>query len=115
MSDALFHFEDDVGPNPNSNSNSNSNSSEPLSKSMTDSQRRLIREAFEVLGLKNAQEQFVAVEELTGVRIRSVRDLRESTARTLLHLLGSRIATANKRNTGDAWADRDEDTWIDKL
>ncbi|WP_104178389.1 hypothetical protein [Cryobacterium sp. Y50] len=108
MGDALFNFEDDA-------STTNPNASEPPPKTMTDSQRRLIRDAFELLGLKDAQEQFAVVEELTGVRIRSVRDLQESTAQIFLHFLGSRVKNASKKNTGDAWADRDEDTWIDKL
>ncbi|WP_105034125.1 hypothetical protein [Cryobacterium aureum] len=106
MGELLFDFGDGGGPDV---------VGEPLPKSMTDSQRRLIRDAFDLLGLKNAQEQFAVVEELTGVHIRSVHDLQESTARTLLHFLGSRVKNAHKKNTGDTWADRDEDTWIDKL
>ena len=105
MGEFLFDFRDDGNPEVG----------EPLPKSMTDSQRRLIRDAFDLLGLKNAQEQFAVVEELTGVRIHSVRDLQESTAQTLLHFLGNRVKNVNKQDTGDAWADRDEDTWIDKL
>ena len=74
MGDVRFHFEDDDGPNPNA-------TAELLSKSMADSQRRLIREAFELL--RNAHQQFAVGEELTGVRIGSMGDLQNSTTQPL--------------------------------
>lgn len=107
MSDELFTFEaGDDSAHP---------VSEPLPKLMTASQRAIIRDAFGKLGLATAREQFDVVEEMTGVRITAVSDLEQSAAQSLIYRLESRVKTANKKNTGNSWDDRDEDTWIDKL
>ncbi|REJ08751.1 hypothetical protein DY023_00220 [Microbacterium bovistercoris] len=82
---------------------------------MYDSQRREIRELFAALGLTTAPEQFAVVEELISVRLRAVTDLNREDARRLLSRLQSRVQTSRRASTGDSWADRDEDTWIDKL
>lgn len=82
---------------------------------MTDAVRAQLRQAFAKLGVTSAREQFGVVEELTGLRIRSVHDLTQRQAQTLLISLTRRVESAGARRTGNAWADRDEDTWIDKL
>lgn len=79
------------------------------------SQRATIRAAFAHLEILDAKTQFEVVRELTGVRITSVQQLTERDSQTLIHLLANKIATAGRVNTGNSWADRDEDTWIDKL
>ncbi|AMB59189.1 hypothetical protein [Microterricola viridarii] len=82
---------------------------------MLESQRSQIRDAFGALGLTTAREQFALVEELTGVRLNRVTDLTENAARTLMYALKGRAQNAGRSNTGDSWADREEDTWIDRL
>ncbi|WIB64037.1 hypothetical protein [Curtobacterium sp. MCBD17_040] len=82
---------------------------------MTDSQRLAIRSAFARLGISTAREQFDVVEKLTGERIAAVSDLTETAAQSLIYGLQSKVRHAGRANTGNSWADRDEDTWIDKL
>lgn len=82
---------------------------------MTDSVRGQLRLAFAKLGVATARDQFDVVAELTGLRISSVLDLTQRQAQTLLISLTRRVESAGTRRTGNAWADRDEDTWIDKL
>lgn len=82
---------------------------------MTDEQRGTIRELFGELGLRAAREQFALVEQLTGIRLSSVAELRSVQASLLIDRLRARVASARRTTTGDAWADRDEGTWIDKL
>lgn len=87
----------------------------PKVRSLSDAQRRLIRDEFASLGIVTAAEQFALVEEFTGVRISRVTDLTEADAQSLLFALSGRAQRAGHARTGDSWADRDEDTWIDKL
>lgn len=82
---------------------------------MTDSQRLAIRAAFAHLGISRAREQFDVVAELTGERITRVGDLSEGAAQSLIYALQSKVRNAGRANSGNSWADRDEDTWIDKL
>ena len=88
---------------------------EPVTKSLTSSQREALRKAFVRLGVLSAREQFAIVAELTGQRIKSVQDLQESHAQTLIHRLEEKANSIGRQNTGNAWNDREEDTWIDKL
>jgi len=82
---------------------------------MTGSQRKLIREAFALLGLTDAASQFSLVNSLLGLSIKSVADLSFQAANTLLPILASRVDSIGHPSTGNAWDDRTEDTWIDKL
>ncbi|TFC87149.1 hypothetical protein E3T24_05665 [Cryobacterium sp. TmT2-59] len=82
---------------------------------MSISQRDALKKAFEQLGVTDARGQFAIVEELTGQRIASVGDLEGPHAQTLIYKLADRIDSAGRKNTGNAWGDREEDTWIDKL
>lgn len=88
---------------------------EPASNQLSPIQRQAIRELFAQLGVTEARAQFDMVAELTGVRIASVVELDTGTANVLLQMLQGRVARSGRANTGNAWADRDEDTWIDRL
>lgn len=102
---SLFGDEDDAGA-------TTARAVEPM---MSDATRGLVRQAFARLEVTAAQEQFAVVAELTGQRITSVAELTQRQAQTLLLSLSRRIEAADTRSTGNAWADRAEDTWIDKL
>lgn len=82
---------------------------------MLDSQRSEIRSLFAQLELATAREQFALVYELIGVRLLSVTELSAADAQWLILRLRGRVATSGQSLTGDSWADREEDTWIDKL
>lgn len=82
---------------------------------MTASQRGTLREMFASLGVTTARSQFDLIEEVSGERVQSVGEVTEALARTLIPQLRHRVSTARQSNTGDAWADREEDTWIDRL
>lgn len=84
-------------------------------KPMTEAQRHVLRELFGSLGVTVAGKQFDLIEELTGQRIRSVGDMDERAAAGLIIRLRHQATAVARPNTGNAWADRDEDTWIDKL
>ena len=87
----------------------------PASIPLSATQRQAIRELFAQLGVTDARAQFDMVAELTGVRIASVVELEAGTANVLLKMLQSRAARSGRANTGNAWADREEDTWLDRL
>ena len=78
-------------------------------------QRDAIRELFAKIGVVSAREQFDIVAELTGVRIASVAELESGPASVLIQMLRGRAARSGRASTGNAWADREEDTWIDRL
>ncbi len=82
---------------------------------MTSVQRETIRDLFAKIGVTSAREQFDMVAELTGVQITSVAQLEVGGANLLIHMLRGRASRAHRVNTGNSWADRDEDTWIDRL
>lgn len=103
MNDGLFQF-DDAAPG----------SAAPTAP-MSATQREAIRRLFAELGVSDAAGQFAIVEELTGTRIRSVADLTEPTAQTLIRMLPGKLARAERPQTGNPWDDRDEPTWIDRL
>ncbi|MEW1962959.1 hypothetical protein AB0269_10930 [Microbacterium sp. NPDC077644] len=83
--------------------------------SMTDAQRGEIRGLFAKLGKTTAHEQFALVDELIGVRLQRVTDLTSSNASLLVHRLRQRVDSQTRISTGNAWTDREEDTWIDRL
>lgn len=85
------------------------------SPTMTVSQREALKKAFAKLGVTDARGQFAIVEELTGERITSVQKLQERHAQTLIHRLADKVNSMGRKNTGNTWDDREEDTWIDKL
>ncbi|WHE37814.1 hypothetical protein [Microbacterium sp. BDGP8] len=82
---------------------------------MSEATRGQLREAFANLGIVTAREQFTVVAELTGQRITSVGELTQRHAQTLLLRLSRRVDASGARVTGNAWADRTEETWIDKM
>lgn len=82
---------------------------------MTPLQRETIRELFAVLGVTAARTQFAMVEELTGVRISSVSELTVQPANVLIHRLRALSTQPDPSRTGNAWIDRDEPTWIDRM
>jgi hypothetical protein len=107
MSDALDLFDDSSENAPVSTSS--------IPELMTESQRQSIRRGFADLGIAGARDQFAVVEELTGQRINSVAQLESRYAQKLIYGLAEKARTSGMKNTGSAWDDRDEDTWIDKL
>lgn len=105
MGDQLFSFGED-----------SASATHPLPViMMSEVQRATIRELFAQLGVGDAKSQFTIVGELTGTEIRSVNDMTATTAARLIDRLQSRIASAGQARTGNAWDDREEDTWIDRL
>lgn len=82
---------------------------------MSNSQRDEIRLLFSELEIATAREQFETVTHLIGVRLRSVAELTSPDASSLIHRLRVRAQNQHRNSTGNSWADRDEDTWIDKL
>lgn len=82
---------------------------------MTEAQRSELRSLFGTLEKVTISDQFALVEELIGVRLARVTDLTSSNAGLLLHRLRQRVETRARSSTGNAWTDRDEDTWIDRL
>ncbi|UIN31305.1 hypothetical protein [Microbacterium binotii] len=82
---------------------------------MTPVQREKIRHLFAIIGVTGAREQFDMVEELTGVHIGSAAELEADKANLLIYMLSARASRAHRVSTGNSWADRDEDTWIDRL
>lgn len=82
---------------------------------MTSSQRHAARALFAKLGIQAAREQFSLVGELIGIRITSVTELDERQAQMLLYRLEARVAAIGRSNTGSAWNDREEPTWIDQM
>lgn len=82
---------------------------------MSDSQRDEIRRLFSQLGITIAREQFEVVADLIGIRLGSVAELTSPDASSLIYRLRARAQNQHRSSTGNSWADRDEDTWIDKL
>lgn len=82
---------------------------------MADSQRGEIRELLGQLGVTSARSQFDLVYELTTKRIASVAELDFATAQTLIRRLRNKVQNQGRANSGNAWDDREDDTWIDKL
>lgn len=84
---------------------------------MRNEQRDEIRSLFASLGLATAREQFELVNVLIGVRLNSVTELAATNASALIHRLRERVDSGpkSKASTGNSWADREEDTWIDRL
>jgi hypothetical protein len=107
MADALHLFEDNLVNSPADNS--------VVAAMMSESQRASIRRAFAKLGVADARDQFAVVLELTGQRISAVAQLEARHAQTLIYGLEEKSRTSGRKHTGNAWDDREEDTWIDKL
>jgi len=82
---------------------------------MTQVQRQMIRELFAQMNVTDARDQFRIVADLTGVRINSVSELEVTPANVLIRQLKSHVTRAGRGNTGNAWADREDETWIDRL
>jgi hypothetical protein len=82
---------------------------------ITSRQREMVRELFAQLGIADARGQFDLVAELTGVRITAVNQLTMADTNTLIRMLTARVTNVGRQHTGNAWADRAEDTWIDQL
>jgi len=88
---------------------------EPVNQLMTESQRTAIRHLFSQLGVSTAREQLEIVRELTGRGVNSVADVTQHHAQSLIYGLSEKVRTSGRKNTGNSWDDREEDTWIDKL
>jgi len=82
---------------------------------MTSEQRLEIRALFAALQVGDARTQFAVVKELTGSEITAVHQLSAASAHRLIGQLNARVREAGARRTGNAWLDREEDTWIDRL
>lgn len=82
---------------------------------ITPDQRSAVRNAFAQLGIVDAPAQFEIVYQLTSQRVRSPTELEARHAQILLRGLEERLRSQGIHRTGNAWADRDEETWIDKL
>ncbi|MBG6058054.1 hypothetical protein RCH16_001252 [Cryobacterium sp. MP_M5] len=82
---------------------------------ITPDQRRLIREAFGRLGISDAREQFEVVYELTSQRVSSPTELQARHAQALISGLVDRIRALGIVRSGNAWDDREQETWIDRL
>lgn len=67
------------------------------------------------LDMSTAQMQFDVVRELIGIRLASVGDLTAADAQRLIPRLRGRVATLGRASTGNAWDDRDHETWIDRI
>ncbi len=87
----------------------------PAPALMTSLQRQTIRELFAQICVTDARTQFDMVAELTGTRIASVAELEAGRANVLIQMLRGRAARSGRESTGNAWMDREEDTWIDRL
>ena len=87
----------------------------PSEKTVSESQQKALRDLFQQLGVLSAREQFKVVEDVTGQRIGTVHELLASNAQVLILRLPARIRVRGTKATGNAWADREEETWIDKL
>jgi len=82
---------------------------------ITPDQRTAVRDAFAQLEVVDAPSQFEIVHQLTSQRVRSPMELQARHAQILLRGLEERLRSQGIHRTGNAWADRDEETWIDKL
>jgi hypothetical protein len=82
---------------------------------ITPDQRSSIREAFARLSVTDAGAQFDIVFQLTTQRVRSPGELQARHAQVLIERLADRLRSQGVERTGNAWADREEETWIDKL
>ena len=85
------------------------------SAAITTDQRSRIRSLFGQLGISSAQEQFAIVREITGQAISRVDQLTRDNAQVLIYSLPSLIRSSTAAKTGNAWDDREGDTWIDRL
>jgi hypothetical protein len=87
----------------------------PTPELITTEQRTRVRDAFARLGVTDAHAQFEIVYELTAQRVHSPAELQARHAQVLIERLAVRLRTQNIQRTGNAWDDREDDTWIDKL
>jgi DNA polymerase-3 subunit epsilon len=72
-----------------------------------------IRTALTTRGLTTMAERQEAIEAVVERPVESLRSLTRAEALRVLSSLAS--ATAPQTDSGSAWDDRDEDTWIDRL
>lgn len=103
MNDALFEFGE---------ANNNADFAPAPAR---DEQVQEIRERFDTLPLlssMDARQEFVETTVLR--RVPSLRELTALEARRVIDRLKSTKQT-QRTNSGNAWDDRDHDTWIDKL
>lgn len=73
-----------------------------------------IREAFDTAGLAGQEERKALINSLVIRDVTSLRELHAVEVRRIISAIEQRSADRPK-SRGSAWADRDEDTWIDKL
>lgn len=105
MSEELSLFDDELPiPEPVAESKA------PLA---SDWQIDLLRKALDVRGLISMAERQAVIEAAAGREVPSLRALTQEEALSILNRLGQE--TPKGSSTGSAWADRQEDTWIDRL
>lgn len=105
MTDAISLF--DFGDQPESRI--------PEPELITQEQRTSIRLGFARLAITDASAQFEIVYQLTAQRVRSPGELQARHAQILIERLEDRLRRQSLQGTGNAWDDREDDTWIDKL
>lgn len=73
-----------------------------------------IREAFDRAGIAEQGERKALINSVVIREVASLRELHSVEVRRVLTAIEQRSADKPK-SKGSAWADREEDTWIDKL
>lgn len=104
MGDGLFDLDDSAGQGA---------SAAPAL--MTPVQRETIRDLFAKIRVTSDGAQFDMVAGPTGVQTTSVAQLEDDKANLLTHMLSGRASRGHRVSTGNSWADRDEDTWFDRV
>lgn len=79
-----------------------------------DVQVQQIRDAFAAAGVDSMDERRAIIESCTVRPVTSIRELLAKDVRPILRRIQER-SLPPKPNSGSAWDNRDEDTWIDKL
>lgn len=79
-----------------------------------DAQVQQIRDAFAAAGVDSMDERRAIIESCTVRKVTSIRELLAKDVPKILRRIEERSLPA-KPNSGSAWDNREEDTWIDKL
>jgi hypothetical protein len=79
-----------------------------------DVQVQQIREAFAAAGIDSMADRRAIIESCTVRKVTSIRELLAKDVPAILRRIEERSLPA-KPNSGSAWDNRDQDTWIDKL
>ncbi|MEO3932307.1 hypothetical protein WMO79_05775 [Micrococcaceae bacterium Sec7.4] len=79
-----------------------------------DVQVQQIRDAFAAAGIDSMDDRRAIIESCTVRNATSIRDLLAKDVRPILRRIEEQ-SLPQKANTGSAWDNREEETWIDKL